>query len=391
MLYSKPTTPRLRILPALHHEQNKVVSSYLGDKRQKLPQAPGGTKLLFPLPLSRPQRESFAHLHPDTTRTLPALIEASDAPLSARESAQKERPSEVLAQPWTARGRSKQNRSMTRTHALAQHQDMSDTYRSSRSTSRHSRTGWQKSKESTAGSGFQLGNSSASTMGEVQEALKRSDVSGGPPADAKAFKQGLVKKFGTLAKAWLEIDANDDGVLSFNEFVRACRRINFRVNFKQIFDDLTQGDGPLRPEALDSKLPSEVEALLSRSPRKERIDAGPDFEHRRTSDASTLGEVHMMLQRSEAAAGPPADAKAFKQGLVKKFGTLAKAWLEIDENGDGLLQYQEFVRACRRISFNGNFKKIFEELTRGEVNLSPAGLDSNLPFALAALANKTSR
>merc|ERR1719433_2291172 len=127
------------------------------------------------------------------------------------------------------------------------------------------------------------------------------------------------------------MDSNGDGVLQFHEFVRACRGMHFGGNLRKVFEDLTQGEESLRPESLDPALPAELlkgadsytsrRALEDSSPER----SGPQMNHGRRCSAETAGEVHLLLQRPEAAAGPPADAKAFKNALVKKFGKLSYA------------------------------------------------------------------
>jgi len=217
----------------------------------------------------------------------------------------------------------------------------------------------------------------------------------------KTFKNALVKKFNhhdghqyisILGTAWDEIDTNCDGLVDFIEFTRACRTIQFKGNLKQIFKDFTDGEDTMRPEVLDDSLPAELEKLRSNrvqgAPQK---GSGATFDQTMHGSAATLGEVHMKMQRAQTRAGPPCDARAFKLALIKKFGKYVQAWQEIDGNGDGLLQYDEFVRACRSIQFNGNFKKIFQELTGGEECLRPELLDASLPAELLKLRKASPR
>jgi len=188
------------------------------------------------------------------------------------------------------------------------------------------------------------------------------------------------------------MDANGDGDLQFHEFVRACRNIQFGGNFRKIFDELTSGDDKLTPEKFDPGLPAELKVLREQglltnvSPRRAQkeaaADGAPDFNHGRRCSAETLGEVHLLLQRPTANVGPPCDANSFKNALLKKFGKLTYAWDEIDANEDGMLQFTEFVRACRGIQFGGNLRKIYEELCQGAEGLRPEHLDKNLPAEL---------
>jgi len=142
--------------------------------------------------------------------------------------------------------------------------------------------------------------------------------------------------------------------------------MQFGGNLRQVFLELTNGEETLWPECLDVNLPTKLRQLSSKtsvlsSPRQKRPEA------------------------PEARAHPPSDARAFKDALIKKFGTLARAWDAIDENCDGLLAFHEFIRACRSVQLSGNFKKVFQELTGGEDWLRPEAFDANLPTELIKL------
>merc|ERR1719375_2840661 len=132
--------------------------------------------------------------------------------------------------------------------------------------------------------------------------LQRSDARTGPPCEARAFKQALLKKFDKLEFAWDEMDLNGDGALQFQEFVRACRGMQFQGNLRMIFEELTGGEDTLTPEALDPGLPARLvkrRRSTSREPKHLDMESS-GFQHDRRTSAATLGEVHQMLQRSDA-------------------------------------------------------------------------------------------
>ena len=98
-------------------------------------------------------------------------------------------------------------------------------------------------------------------------------------------------------------------MLIFSGYVVSSVNRILNGNFRKIFDELTGGEDSLTPEGLDPSLPQELEkekARLVNTPRSQGMaQTGPDFNHGRITSAATLGEVHHLLQRSEAAAGPP--------------------------------------------------------------------------------------
>eukprot|EP00927_Polykrikos_kofoidii_P040356 TRINITY_DN34517_c0_g2_i1.p1 TRINITY_DN34517_c0_g2~~TRINITY_DN34517_c0_g2_i1.p1 ORF type:complete len:1013 (-),score=190.50 TRINITY_DN34517_c0_g2_i1:34-3018(-) len=183
-------------------------------------------------------------------------------------------------------------------------------------------------------------------------------------ANAADFKRALLSKYGSLEHAWQDIDTNGDGHLQFSEFEAACNRLRFACNHRRVFQELAgvAADGFDRdvvvPSKLDPQLPSRIKSLRA----KQANIAGPMFHHGRKICAETAGEVAWTLDHPSIEAPLATTAKAFKAALVKKYGNLQCAWDEIDSNGDGALQFHEFIKGCRRIQFVGNLHKIFNEL-----------------------------
>eukprot|EP00747_Dinoflagellata_sp_TGD_P046392 gnl/TRDRNA2_/TRDRNA2_144414_c1_seq2.p1 gnl/TRDRNA2_/TRDRNA2_144414_c1~~gnl/TRDRNA2_/TRDRNA2_144414_c1_seq2.p1 ORF type:complete len:346 (+),score=63.93 gnl/TRDRNA2_/TRDRNA2_144414_c1_seq2:153-1040(+) len=100
-----------------------------------------------------------------------------------------------------------------------------------------------------------------------------------------------------------------------------------------------------------------------------------------------MGEMMQQLQRLEARSPPPCTAKSFKNALLKKYGKLEYAWEDIDLNGDGVLQFVEFVAVCRKIQFVGNLHKVFDELTKNTgKDLTPDALEAGLSERLTKLS-----
>ena len=244
----------------------------------------------------------------------------------------------------------------------------------------------------------------SSTLGEIEFKLFQnphySSKAARPVADVPGFLKALVKKFGRLEYAWDELDTNESGEIAFAEFVQGCRRMSFQGCLRKIFRGLTNERGLLLPEALDPALPAALLRLRaekesrgwtaqgawrsSRSDGPEGITGG--FQHGRPCSLVTMGEVAMMLHcRPDGKAGPPSDAKGFRRALAKKFDRLDHAWEVLDSNGNGRLDFGEFVHACRRIEFAGNLRKIFGDLAQGGDVLTPDCVHPALPAALEAL------
>eukprot|EP00429_Kryptoperidinium_foliaceum_P036708 CAMPEP_0176157082 /NCGR_PEP_ID=MMETSP0120_2-20121206/80302_1 /TAXON_ID=160619 /ORGANISM="Kryptoperidinium foliaceum, Strain CCMP 1326" /LENGTH=585 /DNA_ID=CAMNT_0017494337 /DNA_START=22 /DNA_END=1775 /DNA_ORIENTATION=- len=175
--------------------------------------------------------------------------------------------------------------------------------------------------------------------------------------DAKTFRASMVKKFGSLVAAWGELAPDGRHSLSYDEFLAGCRRVDFQGNFRQIFDDLAGDQGLVTPGALEPGLPfalraasavAEAEADAPQSSRGNRRvslatqvgaaraaalafdDPGPKFHSTRRRSAATLHEVHSALLAGDAKEGPPSSGAAFRSAIIKKFGSYAAAWSELD-------------------------------------------------------------
>eukprot|EP00929_Paragymnodinium_shiwhaense_P107913 TRINITY_DN7425_c0_g1_i1.p1 TRINITY_DN7425_c0_g1~~TRINITY_DN7425_c0_g1_i1.p1 ORF type:complete len:1168 (-),score=282.35 TRINITY_DN7425_c0_g1_i1:92-3595(-) len=221
----------------------------------------------------------------------------------------------------------------------------------------------------------------------------------------RLFKRAMLKRYGSLAQAWREMDINGDCRLSFSEFVAACRRMSFAGNLTQIFKQLTWGEKEMMPHMVDIELPRQLQEMKQEDEKRTtgekfwnkdalwalhesgrcRDDRFTTFDHGRKTNAQTLREVNLMLLGGSARVPPASTARQFKDGLIKKYEKLEYAWEAMDTNSDGALQFHEFVHACHRIQFQGNLRRIFDELRGDQQVLVPAALSSALPEKLKKL------
>lgn len=224
-------------------------------------------------------------------------------------------------------------------------------------------------------------------------------------AMTRLFKMAMIRQYDSLALAWDEFDSNVDGVLSFTEFCSAMRKLNLTGNMRLIWDQLLGEPAPsvwdfeddsrvLRPERLDPRLPADLEAMYHKGwatswskthqakNRRFVPIAAPIFPGQEGADAPTKASARNERARKSSSAMVAEDGKAFRDSMIKKFGSFALTWQALDFAGKGKLDYGEFVRACRRVDFTGKLKQVFEDLTGGEDFLSPTGLDPGLLLAI---------
>jgi len=230
--------------------------------------------------------------------------------------------------------------------------------------------------------------------------------------NANDFTKSLLSKYDNLANAWDKLDVNGNGTVDFHEFVLGCRKIQINGKLRQIFSQLSSDGVLLHITDLDPKLGHEeakrkerykakkearftvrqtrhdLPALkrlnmpMERQPNgdfntetveifaKNRVPNGTFRQSKagvgRASLVQTSGEVQSYLNMVGHAAPLPDVAQDFHQVLLKRYRTLPAAWDELDSNEDGVLQFHEFVAACRKLHFRGNMKQMFIELCSGK-------------------------
>jgi len=142
----------------------------------------------------------------------------------------------------------------------------------------------------------------------------------------EGFKAALIVRCGSLLGAWREaLDLDGNGRITFGEFCLAMHRLGFHGDVKGLWKNLdSKGQGGILFRDLDP----ETEAGLSELQAK--------FE--------------------------------------KAHGNMLMAWLTaLDVKGTGIVNEQQFVRACNKISFSGDPKKMFRvmqpDITRKFITL----------------------
>ena len=132
----------------------------------------------------------------------------------------------------------------------------------------------------------------------------------------EGFKQALVHRFGNLARAWRDgLDVSGDGKLSYTEFTQACRNIGYIGSIKALFKEMDPGTGVIRHEHLD---PESYTLMTS-----------------------------------------------FRELLNHKFKNTLKGWKQgLDMDGNGRLDYDEFIERCAALGYEGNAHKLYHCLLK---------------------------
>lgn len=128
------------------------------------------------------------------------------------------------------------------------------------------------------------------------------------------FHRLLTQKYGSIVSAWKAIDSNQDGKLSFFEFLRACQSLGVSDGARRIF-------GALDVDRSGFISLAEVDAAIAEM---------------MTSLAVTIWS---------------------------SFGTVEKAWQALfNRRGALRISFQEFQAAAHELGFRGNAAHLFDEL-----------------------------
>lgn len=180
------------------------------------------------------------------------------------------------------------------------------------------------------------------------------------------FWKGLVMKYGSLAKAFRQMDLNRNGSLSCIEFQEGCRANNI---------DITSGDAAKLFRLFDGDRSGEITVAEFTGSRLLRADPEAEAQAEAKSQAAKKAEMEAKAKSTGTSAsdrrnftGDPADPETFWAFLRLFFPekapglSYARAFRQIDINKNGDLSQSEFVAGLQSIKFPGQrwqWKKLF--------------------------------
>mmetsp|Transcript_69932 Transcript_69932/g.186312 ORF Transcript_69932/g.186312 Transcript_69932/m.186312 type:complete len:899 (+) Transcript_69932:26-2722(+) len=195
---------------------------------------------------------------------------------------------------------------------------------------------------------------------------------------ATAFRKVLKRHYPFLRREWQAMDSNDDGRLTFAEFVPLCRRIGFEGPLRKVFEALTRGKewielGDIEPELAEDQEQAEKEAAARRAIKTERPP-------RRTAAAAGAS----IAQSDDG----QRFVSVFRSCMKLRFRNLLEGWESLDNDKDGCLTFNEFVAGCRLLDLQFNMKAAFAALAKGKAKAELTDLDPRLGAEAAALKQR---
>eukprot|EP00929_Paragymnodinium_shiwhaense_P070802 TRINITY_DN3591_c0_g1_i1.p1 TRINITY_DN3591_c0_g1~~TRINITY_DN3591_c0_g1_i1.p1 ORF type:complete len:1479 (-),score=439.91 TRINITY_DN3591_c0_g1_i1:263-4699(-) len=207
-----------------------------------------------------------------------------------------------------------------------------------------------------------------------------------PTADEmlREFRTLLVKKYGSIMKAWQEgLDHNKNGSLEIHELKAALPVIGFKGDPEQLFKLLIAERGrhiitfaDLDPLATQAYYRGDMRAMLMPPPPDDEEEGegksqSPNARRGSTSLSSWSKQLGRMTrdamaanerERKEKLAGC-SSLDAFKAVLKLKYGNLVCAWRNaLDTDQSGAISFGELCHALRKEAFNGSIKEVWKTM-----------------------------
>eukprot|EP00419_Tripos_fusus_P054037 CAMPEP_0172804822 /NCGR_PEP_ID=MMETSP1075-20121228/5434_1 /TAXON_ID=2916 /ORGANISM="Ceratium fusus, Strain PA161109" /LENGTH=597 /DNA_ID=CAMNT_0013643475 /DNA_START=25 /DNA_END=1814 /DNA_ORIENTATION=- len=241
------------------------------------------------------------------------------------------------------------------------------------------------------------------------------------------FRSLLLNRYHTVVRAWRDMDNNEDGRLSFYEFMRACQKLgvdtgarevwealdvdhsgfvtldevdpdlsnllgnlavciwatcrNLDVAWKQLFnkqgrlrivlDDFVRGCECVKfPGDASTAFQALRSDMAATGLRRQEFDFLELWFVRRSEpvspfhkEAENTGPDEIPLPGRTAVKAESRPKQQFKELLLKSYGNILRAWRQcLDRDGNGMLDFKEFSKACADVGYAGSRRELWTDL-----------------------------
>eukprot|EP00746_Dinoflagellata_sp_MGD_P112022 gnl/MRDRNA2_/MRDRNA2_48898_c0_seq1.p1 gnl/MRDRNA2_/MRDRNA2_48898_c0~~gnl/MRDRNA2_/MRDRNA2_48898_c0_seq1.p1 ORF type:complete len:1345 (+),score=318.81 gnl/MRDRNA2_/MRDRNA2_48898_c0_seq1:55-4089(+) len=191
--------------------------------------------------------------------------------------------------------------------------------------------------------------------------------------EVEKFKQQCLDRYGALEKAFRAIDRDGSGKVSYAEFKEWCADIKFAGSERRLFDFLdSDGSGSIGLEEIDAET----------AKKQRQVAKGIDFRNETIASRENKqqGQRQLAEMREAWAKQRFLDIGAknlgdFRQLLIRRFGSIVKAWRKGLAPDGTKLGFVKFCSGCRAIGYAGALEELWESF----------GCDDKKPLSLEIL------
>jgi len=187
-------------------------------------------------------------------------------------------------------------------------------------------------------------------MGIKGDEFSLSDFDRDVKQDLDELRERLVQRYGSLVKAFSELDVNGSFQLEYKDFLRLCYEVQFRRNERRLFECLAQ-----------EGLPDQVSPVMSLAAIDEEA-VRKVIEDRDAKKATEAADGDQLSESVETKAKARDPVRAFREVLMRRFGNMLRAWKAIDNEGKNVLTRSEFIQALPATGYGGGPQLLFDAL-----------------------------
>mmetsp|Transcript_12214 Transcript_12214/g.30439 ORF Transcript_12214/g.30439 Transcript_12214/m.30439 type:complete len:438 (-) Transcript_12214:72-1385(-) len=182
--------------------------------------------------------------------------------------------------------------------------------------------------------------------------------------DLRDFYFRIIERYGSFLYAFEEVSANGGSAFDRQGFFNLLQDCQFRGNHKRLYQFFSK-DGSTVPF---SNLDPEA-AQVFRKRHSKFVEEGED-------EGEDVGEELILpLTGSISYAPRPDPARAFREVLVRRFGSTVRAWRALDPERRSVIRKQEFIRSVGATGYSGSPSNLWIALVGEENTLSLRELD----------------
>jgi len=178
----------------------------------------------------------------------------------------------------------------------------------------------------------------------------------------QSFLEGCVDRYGSVDRAFLEMDLPEKPLVGREDFARICIEINMQKNRRILFEYAdSKRIGTISLETIEPEVAKEVFGLgRCKEAEEQLLDKEPFDKERKTI-------MRRAIEQCGATHRPPEEQRQRRQEVVdmleERFDSPVRAWANLlDIHAKGKLKRKEFQTSMSVLGYTGNINKLWEEL-----------------------------
>lgn len=190
--------------------------------------------------------------------------------------------------------------------------------------------------------------------GGAERLVSLSDLDSGTAALVVELKKHCRLRYGSMVRAFEEVDPDSTGTMSTKSFKHWCVELNCSNCLKRLLDFLDAKDaGEIKLEDIDEDAVAQNQEAVEKRREMEEEWREQDEEKGRVpfTEPPRIGVRVGLEARAEERAGQAGRRAmgALRQKLIRKHGTLLSAWRKsLNTTGNRAVDVHHFVRACEK-------------------------------------------